>query len=163
MRRNNTIIYVAVGGLTASFYMVLTFISAVLGLSSGFIQFRISEALCILPMYSVAAILGLTIGCLLSNLLVGGFIWDVVFGSLATFLGAVGTYMLRKHRWIAPICPVIANATIIPLILVHVYGIQQAYWVIVVSITISEFLCAYVFGQFFIEIIRRNKIIPSEH
>ncbi|MCP2867106.1 QueT transporter family protein, partial [Salmonella enterica] len=63
-------------------------------LASGAIQVRISEALCVLPFFTPAAIPGLFLGCLLSNLLTGCIIWDVVFGSLATLLGALGTWLI---------------------------------------------------------------------
>ena len=72
------------GAVIAALYVALTFLSSQLGLSSGVIQLRLSEALTILPVFTPAAVPGLFIGCLLSNLLAGGVIWDVIFGSLAS-------------------------------------------------------------------------------
>lgn len=83
--------------MIAALYVVLTYITNLLGLASGTIQVRFSEALCILPVFTPAAIPGLFIGCLISNLITGGIIWDIIFGSIATLLGALGTYFLRKR------------------------------------------------------------------
>ena len=69
--------------------------------SFGPIQFRIAEALTILPYFTPAAIPGLFVGCLLSNILGGAAIWDIIFGSIATLIGAIGTYALRKNKWLA--------------------------------------------------------------
>ena len=75
-----------------------------LGLSSGVIQLRFSEALCILPIYTSAAVPGLFVGCIISNLLAGGVMTDVVFGSIATLIGAVGTRMIgQKHKMLEAI------------------------------------------------------------
>ena len=88
------------------------------------VQVRFSEALTILPYFTPAAIPGLFIGCLLSNILTGCALPDILFGSLATLLGALGTYVLRRYKWCAPICPIIANTVIVPLILVYGYGLM---------------------------------------
>ncbi|MBR4018021.1 MAG: QueT transporter family protein, partial [Clostridia bacterium] len=79
------------GGAIAALYVALTFVSAQLGLSSGVIQLRLSEALCILPIFTPAAIPGLAIGCLLANAMTGCIVLDVILGSVATLIGAVGT------------------------------------------------------------------------
>ena len=85
----------------AALYVVLTMIANAAGLASGAIQIRISEALTILPVFTWAAVPGLTIGCLLANLLTGAAVWDIVFGAFATFLGALGTYWIgrKTHGW----------------------------------------------------------------
>ena len=88
--------FITRAGLIAAMYVALTFVAQIFGLASGAIQFRLSEALTILPMFTSAAIPGLAVGCILANVLTGCAMWDVVFGSLATLLGAVGTYYLRK-------------------------------------------------------------------
>lgn len=94
MNRNKTL-QLANAGMIAALYVVLTWIANLLGLASGAIQVRLSEALTILPVFSVAAVPGLTVGCVLANLLTGCAAWDVVFGSLATLIGAVGTRLLK--------------------------------------------------------------------
>ena len=87
------------GAMIAALYVVLTYISFLCGLSSGAIQVRISEALCVLPAFFPEAIPALFIGCALANLLTGSILWDIIFGSLATLIGAFGAYLLRNCRF----------------------------------------------------------------
>ena len=98
--RNKKVLFLTQAAVIAAIYVVLTIFISAFNLASGAIQVRISEALTILPFFTPAAIPGLAIGCLLSNLLTGAAVYDVVFGSLATLLGAVGTYLLRKHKFL---------------------------------------------------------------
>lgn len=109
--------------MIAALYVVLTFIANAFGLANYAIQVRISEALTILPYFTPAAIPGLFIGCLLSNILTGCIVPDIIFGSLATLIGAIGTYALRKWKWCAPITPILANILIVPLVLIYGYGL----------------------------------------
>ena len=90
------------GGLIAALYVVLTLVSAVFGLSSGVIQLRLSEALCVLPFFMPEAVPGLFIGCLLANLITGCLPFDILFGSIATLLGAVGARLLGRYRPLVP-------------------------------------------------------------
>ena len=89
--RNKKVLLIVQAALIAAIYVVLTYFISAFNLASGAIQVRISEALTILPVFTPAAIPGLFIGCLLSNLLTGCMPLDVVFGSLATQIGACGT------------------------------------------------------------------------
>ena len=98
----------AQGGIIAALYVILTFIFA--PISFGAVQVRIAEALTILPMFTSAAVPGLFVGCLLANIFGGAIIWDVVFGSIATLIGAVLGRMLRSNRWLVPIPAVVSNA-----------------------------------------------------
>ena len=133
--------------LIAALYVVLTLVAAMLGLASGTIQVRLSEALTVLPALTPAAIPGVFIGCILGNMLSGGLPWDVVFGSLASLIGAVGTYLLRgKSKWLYPIPPILANVLIVPAVLIRVYGVQDAYWFLMVTVGIGEILSAGVLG-----------------
>lgn len=109
--------------MIAAIYVVLTFIASAFGLANHAVQVRFSEALTILPYFTPAAIPGLFIGCLLSNVLTGCALPDIIFGSLATLIGALGTYALRRWKWCAPICPIIANTIIVPLVLIYGYGL----------------------------------------
>ena len=78
--------------MIAALYVLLTEISALLGISSGVIQFRLSEMFAVLPIFTPAAIPGVFIGCMISNIITGGVVWDVIFGSLASLLGAWGAW-----------------------------------------------------------------------
>lgn len=97
MKSKRTLLLIVQAGLIAAVYVALTFISALLGLASGAIQIRISEALCVLPLFTPAAIPGLFIGCAMANFLTGSLPMDVLFGSVATLLGAVGAYCIGKQ------------------------------------------------------------------
>ena len=121
--RNKKVLFITQGAVIAAIYVVLTYIVSLLGLTNGVIQVRLSEALTILPVFTPAAIPGVTIGCLLANLITGASIFDIVFGSLATLLGGIGTYLLRKHKFLCTLPPVIANVLIIPWVLRYAYGL----------------------------------------
>ena len=121
--RNQNVRMITQGAIIAALYVVLTMIANAMGLANYAIQVRFSEALCILPFFTVAAIPGLTVGCLISNLLTGAMVWDVLFGSLATLIGAIGTYLLRKNKVFMMFPPVVANMVIVPFVLRYGYGI----------------------------------------
>ena len=123
--KNKKVLFLVQAAMIAAVYVALTFMSAAFGLSSGTIQIRISEALCVLPVFTPAAIPGLWLGCFLANLLTGGIILDVVFGSIATLLGAVGTYLMRKHKVLCTVPPVIANMILVPIVLRYGYGLKM--------------------------------------
>lgn len=133
----------------AALYVALTFLSRLLGLDSGAIQVRFSEMLCILPIVMPSAIPGLTVGCFLSNILTGAHILDIVIGPLATLIGAVGTYFLRKVKWLAPLPPVLSNAIIIPFVLAYGYGVEQAIPLMMLTVGIGEVISVYVLGMIF--------------
>ena len=142
-------LYLAQAGLIAALYTVLTLIVSALGLASGVIQLRLSEALCILPIFMPAAIPGLTIGCLISNL-ISGCIWqDIIFGTLATLIGALGAQMLRKHPLLAPIPTVVANTVIVPFVLAYGYHFEGGLLYFMATVGIGEILSAYLLGVVF--------------
>ena len=131
-------LYIAQSAAIAALYVVLTLVFA--PISFGAIQVRIAEALTILPMFTSAAIPGLFIGCFLANLLGGGIIWDVIFGSLATLIGAALGYVLRRNRWLVPIPAVISNTVIVPLVLRYGYGLDIPLPLLMVYIAIGASL-----------------------
>ena len=115
--------YVAQAGMIADVYAAATLVALLLlqGLAWGPVQFRISEAVCVLAVLTPAAVPGLTVGCIVANLIalaVNGTgalgLLDVVFGSLATFLGALWCWKMRERPKLALLGPVIANAVIVP-------------------------------------------------
>ena len=159
--KNSKAVYVATAASVAALYVVLTFISSLFGLSSGVIQIRISEALTILPAFTPAAIPGLFIGCILSNLLTGGLILDVVFGSIATLIGAIGTYLLRKKKWLVSLPPIISNILIVPLILRYVYGAPDAYLFMVGTVGAGEIISCGILGMILYFAVDKYKIFKK--
>lgn len=159
MKRNQTR-EIAFGGIIAALYVILTYVANAFGLASGVIQVRISEALTILPVFTVAAIPGVTIGCLLANLLTGCAFWDIVFGSVATLLGAVGTRLLRRHPYIAWIPPVVSNMAIIPVVLQKVYNVPDAWWYLVITVGIGEVISCGVLGIILYQV--SCKVLPND-
>lgn len=141
----------------AGLYIVLTVLNA--GFSSGPIQCRLSEALCILPVFTVSAVPGVTIGCLVSNIIVGGAVWDIVFGSLATLIGAVRTYLLRKHKFLAFIPPIAANTVIVPFILSFVYKSPGSLWWFALTVFIGEVISCGALGALLCGAVNKNKAL----
>jgi len=134
-------------------------LATAVGLSSGVIQFRISEALCILPVFTPAAVPGLFIGCLLSNLLSGCVIWDVIFGSIAPVLGAIGTRLLKNYRILACIPPIVSNMVIVPLVLKYAYHVGDGYLFLMATVGIGEIVCAGILGQLLYQALQKHRNI----
>lgn len=86
-------------------------------ISFGVVQFRISEALTLLPVLFTQSIPGLTVGCFAANLLGSATVWDIVFGTLATLISSLWARRLRKNIWLAALGPVICNAVIVGVVL----------------------------------------------
>lgn len=143
--RNQKVLFTVQAAMIAAIYVVLVTIFNYW--SFGPVQFRIAEALTILPYFTPAAIPGLFIGCLLSNILGGAIIADVFFGSIATLIGALGTYALRKHQFLTPLPPIIANTLIVPFVLKYGYGTSEAIPYMFVTVGLSEVIVCGVFGM----------------
>ena len=146
-------------GLIAALYVILTLFAQMLGLASGVIQLRISEALTILPIFTAAAVPGLAIGCFLANFMTGCAAWDVVFGTVATLLGALGTRIIgRRVPVLGPVFPIVANCLIVPPVLMYVYGAEEAYWFLVVTVGIGEILSCGVLGWMLYKALKRTTL-----
>ena len=141
------IVYICQSGLIAALYTVLTVFVGAFGLASGAVQFRVSEALCVLPFFTPAAIPGLTIGCLISNLLTGCLWQDILFGTLATLIGALGARMLKKIPWLVPLPTVLANTIIVPFVLAYAYHMEGGLPFLMLTVGAGEILSAYVLGM----------------
>lgn len=100
--KRNRIQFISQGAVIAALYVALTHISNFAGLASGAIQIRLSEVLTVLPAFTPAAVPGLAIGCLLSNITTGCIPWDILGGTAATLIGAAGTFALKKYPYAAP-------------------------------------------------------------
>ncbi|MDD6733959.1 MAG: QueT transporter family protein [Lachnospiraceae bacterium] len=156
--KKNKILFITQAAIIAALYVVLTYLANLLGLASGAIQVRFSEALTVLPAFMPSAIPGLFIGCLLSNILTSANILDIVFGSLATLLGALGTYILaRKIKWLAPIPPIASNGLIIPLVLKFGFGLDDAYWFLLLTVTAGEIISCGIFGTIVTAVFKKYK------
>ncbi len=144
--------------IIAALYIVLTFFSNALGLANYAVQIRFSESLCILPYFTPAAIPGLFIGCLLSNILTGCALPDIVFGSLATLLGALITYAMKKNKWIAPIGAILSNTIFIPFILFFAYGIQPL-WFSFLTVGFGELISCGILGMLLLHSLEKHRHI----
>ena len=143
--------YMTQAALIAALYTVLTIIAAGFDLASGAIQVRFSEALTIMPFFTPAAIPGLTLGCLLSNILTGCALPDIIFGTLATLLGALGSYALRSNRFLCAIPPIVSNALIIPFILTYAYHIPGGIPLFMLTVGLGELISCMGLGQILIQ------------
>jgi uncharacterized membrane protein len=148
--QNQKVLFCVQAALIAAIYIVLTQLAAGFDLASGAIQVRFSEMLTVLPFFTPAAIPGVTIGCLLANILTGSALPDVVFGTLATLIGAVFTHLLRKHRFLCTLPPVVSNSVIIPLVLRYAYGTPGALWFLALTVGAGEVICCVIFGSILI-------------
>ena len=132
--------------MIAAIYVVLTYVFA--PFSFGEIQVRISEALTILPVFTPAAIPGLFVGCLIGNILGGAILPDIIFGSIATLIGAFFTYQLRnRNQFLAPLPPVIANTVIVPFVLYYGYGVTLPIPFMMLTVGVGEVLSCGVLGM----------------
>lgn len=140
--------FLARGALIGALYVLISLAVAPFG--SGLIQARLSEALCVLPWFTPAAIPGLFLGCLLANLLTGAVIYDVIFGSLATGLSALITYSLRHRgysKWLAPLPAVVINALVVGYLLAYVYQVGVPMILCVLSVAAGQVVSCYGLGM----------------
>ena len=144
--KNKGTLFLVQAAAIAAVYVVLTTVFA--AFSFGEVQVRISEALTILPAFTPAAIPGLFVGCIISNFLGGAILMDVIFGSIATLIGAVFTYKLRNSsKWLAPVPPIVANALIVPFTLYYGYGVNLPIPFMMLTVGIGEVISCGVLGM----------------
>ena len=175
-KRRKTLLNLCTAAIVGALYVALTLLSGLFGLSSGAIQVRISEALCVLPVFLPWSAVGLWIGCIIANVLTSALLWDVVFGSLATLVGALGALLLgaaarsldqrgrvkasRVFKFLSPLPTVAANSIIIPFVLKYAYGItDMGYWFMLVTVGVGEIISAWVIGIALLCLLERNKKI----
>lgn len=167
------VVFLTQAAVIAALYVVLTFIANALGLANHAVQVRFSEALTILPFFTPAAVPGLFAGCLLSNLLTGCLPLDVIFGSLATLLGAAGTYWLGRTKnsvsdrtqnpskvqprvkWLAPLPPILANTMIVPFILAYVYQFEGSLPYFMLTVGIGELISCGILGMILLHTLQK--------
>ncbi|MBR1471385.1 MAG: QueT transporter family protein [Lachnospiraceae bacterium] len=165
---NKKTLFLVHAAIIAALYVVLTMLANALGLANYAIQVRFSEALTILPYFTPAAIPGLFVGCILANILGGCLPLDVVFGSIATLLGAVGTYFLcgRARAWaqtdpaktfLAPFPPIIANTLIVPFVLAYVYQFEGSIPYFMMTVGIGEIISCGVLGILLLKVLQKYR------
>ena len=157
------ILFICRAGITAALYTVLTYFVGAFDLASSAVQIRVSDALCVLPVFIPAAIPGLAVGCVISNLLLGSLWQDVIFGSLATLIGAVGAYLLRRApAWLTTAPTILANGLIVPPILVYAYHIEGTLPFTMLTVMLGELISAGVLGTLLCILLRRRNLF-SRH
>ena len=158
--KNKGALYLTQAALVGAMYFVLTWLSNFFGLASGAIQLRLSEALCVLPYFMPSATPGLFVCCLISNLSMGSVIWDTLFGSLATLIGAFVASKL-KNKWLVPVPTVLANTVIVPFVVLFCYtpGVKSVgvYATITAGVFAGEVLSAYVLGMLLLLALDKRK------
>ena len=161
MKKNRKLLFITQGAVIAALYVVLTLLSGPLASYSP--QVRFSEALCVLAAFTPVAIPGLTIGCALANLLTDASIWDIIFGSAATLVGAVGTYFLRKialkgpFGFVAAVPPIVANTLIIPFVLSYALGVEGTISVLMFWVWLGEMISCGVIGTVLFYVLKRYR------
>ena len=144
--RNKNVLFMTHAAMIAAIYVVLTYVFA--PFSFGEVQIRIAEALTILPVFTPAAIPGLFIGCLVGNILGGAILPDIIFGSIATLIGAIFTYLLRdKNKVLAVLPPIISNTIIVPFVLKLGYGVNLPIPFMMCTVGIGEIISCAVLGM----------------
>lgn len=143
--KNKNITYMTQAAMIAAIYVVITYVGA--AFSFGEVQVRISEALTILPVFTPAAVPGLFVGCLIGNILGGAILPDIIFGSLATLIGAFFTWKLRnQNRILAPLPPIIANIIVVPFVLRYGYGATLPIPFMMLTVGIGEVISCGILG-----------------
>lgn len=142
-KRYSSIRRLTLAAMVASLYTALTLVFQPISFQQ--VQFRISEALTLLPVLFVEAVPGLAAGCFISNLLAGANPYDVVFGTLATLLAAILSRKLRGNAWLAALPPVVCNGVIIGLVLTYAYGIDLL-WLNVLTVSLGQAVVCYALG-----------------
>ena len=140
--KNKGLRYIIQGGIIAAVYAALTLITPIFSYGVG--QVRISEALCVLPFFTPAAIPGLFVGCALANLGSPFGIIDIVCGSVATLLAAFATSKV-KNKWLAPLPSVLLNGLIVGLMLAQVLG--YPWWAAILYVAGGQAIACYALGM----------------
>ncbi len=153
--RDKKTAFLAYAAVIAAVYVVLTMVFA--PISFGEVQVRISEALTILPFFTPAAVPGLFVGCLIANILGGAVLPDIIFGSLATLIGAVLSRALRGNKYLVPIPPIAANTLIVPFVLRYGYGVALPIPVMMLTVGIGEVISCGVLGMILLFALERYK------
>ncbi|HJA80920.1 MAG TPA: QueT transporter family protein [Candidatus Mediterraneibacter intestinipullorum] len=150
------VLFMAQAAMIAAIYVVVTLLGA--SFAYGQVQVRLSEALTILPVFTPAAIPGVFLGCLISNILGGCILPDIIFGSLATLIGAVFTWKLRsRSKYLAPLPPIIANMLVVPFVLKYGYMMPFPIPLMMLTVGIGEIISCGILGLLLHTVLNRYK------
>lgn len=153
--------YLSTAGIIAALYTVMAYFSSVFGIAYGPVQCRFSEALCVLPFLTPAAVPGLFLGCLVANLLSPYGALDIIFGSVATLLAAFWTRHTH-HKWLAPLPPVICNAVIVGAVITIQQVPMELFWGTfaynALTVGLGEALACYVLGGLLLTQLPKTRI-----
>ena len=161
--KSSSVKKLTISALVAALYVALTLVSFALGISNGAIQFRLSEALCVLVYFIPSSVYGLSVGCFLANLLTGCAPLDIIFGTIATLIGGfLGSKM--KNKFLVPLPTVLANALIVPFVIMYCYSNEAnlgIYFTNLAGVLIGEIAMAYVLGIILLLALERNKAFKN--
>lgn len=144
------------GAIYISLYIALCYIFA--PISFGLVQIRVAEALCIMPIFDPIAIVAVTIGCCLSNLLINASLIDAIFGGLATLVALVSIVFIKKNSFFLKMLPtILSNAIIIPFVLKYAYGINEPLLLSGFSVALGEIISIYGLGYLLYKFLNNHK------
>ena len=163
MKNKDKILKLTYASIIAALYVALSWMSEIFGLAHLVPQVRLSEALCVLVWFTPAAVPGLFVGCFVANLTMGCVVWDVVFGSMATLIGAyLGSKL--KNKWLVPLPTLVANTLIVPIVIYYCYlsvtGLA-AYVLTALGVLAGEIVSAYVIGMVLLLALESRKIFKK--
>ena len=153
--RDKKVLFMVQAAAIAAIYVVLTVVFA--PLSFGEVQIRFAEGLTILPYFTPAAIPGLFIGCVIGNFMGGAIPVDIICGSLATLAGALLSYAMRKHKFLVPLPPIIANTLVVPFVLFYGYGVNLPIPFMMLTVGVGEVVSCGVIGLILLFALDRYK------
>ena len=160
LMKDERTLWLTQSAVIAALYAVFTLILPVN--AAGTVEFRISEALTMIAALTPAAVPGLTIGCVLANILHGAALLDVIFGSLATLLAAAATYLTRKNIWVAAVWPAVFNGLIVGLLLKYVYQMEMSLPLLMLSVAAGELVICYVLGIPLVKLLEKTSLFRKE-
>lgn len=151
---NKKLLLLTQAAMIAAMYVVLTFVFA--PFSFGEIQVRIAEALTILPIFTPAAVPGLFVGCLIGNILGGAVLPDIIFGSIATLIGAFFTWQLREQHPVIAIFPsILSNTVIVPFVLRFGYSVPLPIPFMMLTVGVGEIISCGILGLLLYSVLKK--------
>ena len=151
--------FITKSAIIAALYVALTLMFS--ELSFGNIQVRLGEILTILPYFSASTIPGLTVGCLIANIIGASAsltpALDIIIGTLATLVSAILSYALRKNKFLVPLPPVLINAIVVGLQLKYIVGIELPVYILMLQVLVGQVIACYIVGVPLIFITEKNK------